>query len=61
LRPSAAAMAVETTKSRRDRLSIGHLLEQNSNAPAARRAPTGLRLALLAVYSRPEMKAITSA
>src|SRR6266550_1381599 len=27
LRPSAAAMAVETTKSRRDRLSMGHLLE----------------------------------
>src|SRR5262249_37634711 len=27
LSPSAAAMAVETTKSRRDRLSMGHLLE----------------------------------
>src|SRR6266498_3691580 len=28
LRPSAAAIAVETTKSRRDRLSMGNLLEK---------------------------------
>src|SRR6266436_4985998 len=34
LRPSAAAMAVETTKSRRDRLSMGHLLEKKYAAGA---------------------------
>src|SRR6266545_4061766 len=52
LRPSAAAIAVETTKSRRDRLSMGHLLEANSQARPARRAPTRPRLARCAVYSR---------
>src|SRR5262245_57719512 len=36
LRPSAAAMAVETTKSRRDRLSMGHLLREKYAAGASR-------------------------
>src|SRR5262249_47162003 len=50
LRPSAAAMAVETTKSRRDRLSMGHLLEKNT--PPAPLAPTQPRLGAWALYSR---------
>src|SRR5215813_967891 len=55
LRPSAAAMAVETTKSRRDRLSMGHLLEKNT--PPALLAPTQPRLGVRELYSRPKLRA----
>src|SRR6266536_2341764 len=53
LRPSAAAMAVETTKSRRDRLSMCHLLEKNT--PPAPLAPTEPRLGVAPLYSRPNL------
>src|SRR2546429_5316586 len=52
LRPSAAAIAVETTKSRRDRLSMCHLLEKNT--PPAPLAPTEPRLGVAPLYSRPK-------
>src|SRR3984893_2335794 len=48
-------MAVETTKSRRDRLSMGHLLEKNT--PPALFAPTEPRLGVRELYSRPKPRA----